>query len=184
MDSFELNKIAGAVLFAALVILGVKELGGAFYATHPPAKQAYVVEGVEQAAAPAAAAGAPAEADPPIAELLKAASAENGQKVAKACLSCHAVEKGGANKVGPYLWGTVGSVIGTHAAGFNYSAAVKGKGADGTTWTFDHLYEYLKDPKGYIPGNKMAFAGVKKPKDRADLIAYLATLSDNPVPVK
>ena len=129
-----------------------------------------------------AAAGTQTAAVPPggsLPDLLKAADPAAGQKVAAKCKACHDFSKGGPNKVGPNLWDIVGAKH-AHAAGFNYSDAIKGLSGD---WTYENLDKFLAAPKGYAPGTKMAFPGLKKPEERAALIAYLRTLSDSPKPL-
>ena len=185
MDFFEWNKVAGGVLAAGLTVALLKVVGAAPFETEAPAKPGYQVAVTEEAPAGAATQAATPNAgpDPSIADLLKSANAEEGAKVAKRCTSCHDLSKGGQNRVGPEMWNMIDSAPATHAAGFAYSDAMKKKGESGTKWGYQELYQYLKDPKAYVPGNKMAFAGIPKPQERADLIAYLRTLSDNPPPL-
>lgn len=170
MDSFELNKIAGAVFFTLLVYLGVQNLGAVMFATEPANPEAYVVEGVEEEGAVAQA--ALVEEIVPIADLLQTASIEKGQKVAKKCISCHSFDAGGANKIGPALYGIVDRAIGQHG-GFTYSGALAGM--DGA-WDYEALNGFLENPKKYAAGTNMAFAGLRKAKDRANIIAYLDSL--------
>ena len=179
-DSFELNKIAGAVLGTLLLTFGLSQLADVIYQPKRPEKPAFSVAVTNEPAAPAAGAavaGAPAK---PIAELLKTAKAEKGQAVAKACAACHDETSASTNKVGPGLWNVVDRPIASHP-GYAYSDAMKAKSAD--KWTYDHLNGFLANPKGYLPGTKMTFAGVPRDDQRADLIAYLRTLSDNPPPL-
>lgn len=179
MDSFEFNKIAGAVLGTALVVFGLNELSKIIYHAPEPEKQGFAIEVAEAAGSGEAAAettAAPAES---LGTMLAAADAAKGQTVFKACAACHDGSKGGPNKVGPNLWGIVGRNHGIHE-GFAYSdamAALKDK-----PWSYEALNEFLANPKAAVPGTKMAFGGVKKDADRANLLAYLATLSDSPVP--
>ena len=125
----------------------------------------------------AAAAAAPSE---PIEKLLASASVEKGVGAAKVCQTCHTFEKNGPNRVGPNLYGIVGDHKGEGRNGFNFSAAMKAKGG---TWTDQDLNQFLANPKGFVPGTAMGFAGIQKDSERADVIAYLNSLSDHPAPL-
>ncbi|NRG16550.1 cytochrome c family protein [Rhizobiales bacterium] len=182
MDSFELNKIAGAVLLSLLVVMGLGVVSDLIFETNPPEIPGYEIavatdhgEGEE-----------PAEsAEPevvPIGTRLVEASAESGEKAAKKCAACHSFEQGGPNKVGPALWGVVGRTPGSHD-GFGYSGAMTEFASSHDAWTYEQLDHFLTNPRGYIDGTTMSFAGIKKPEDRADVIAYLRSLSDNPEPL-
>ena len=177
MDSFELNKILGAVLAACLVVLVTSFSAGALFAPKMPEKPGFeiAVKGSEGAAKGGA---APAAAEP-IEKLLQTASVEKGAAAAKKCAACHTFAKGEKNGVGPNLWGVVGDKIG-EGRGFNWSQAIKAKGG---TWTIDALNQFIANPKGYIPGTAMGFAGIQKDSERADVLAYLNSLSDNPAPL-
>ena len=176
MDSFELNKVLGAVLGTLLFVMGSGFVAELLIHGRPAGDAGYALP--EMAETASTGGGAPAKEEP-LPVLLASASAEKGANAAKKCMACHVFDKSGANKVGPGLYGIVDHARGQHP-GFNYSAAMKGKGGE---WTFDELNNFIKNPKGYIPGTIMAFAGVSSPTERADILAYLRTLSDNPVPL-
>ncbi|GLS31566.1 cytochrome c [Mesorhizobium albiziae] len=181
MDSFEFNKLIGALLGVVFVVFSVNLIGDAIFAAPVPEKPGFAIEAVEPEAGGEAGAAAPAAV--PIATLLASADAAAGQAVFKKCQACHTGEKGGPNKVGPDLWDIVNRKIGTHE-GFAYSGPMKEFSQGGTVvWDYEHLNHFLAAPKAYIKGTAMGFAGVKKDDERANLIAYLRTLSDNPAPL-
>jgi cytochrome c len=176
VDSYEWNKIAGWVLAAAISVLGLSILTGYMFPVHLPKTPAYVVQGVE---AEVGAGGAAAEAEKPIEFFLASADPAKGEAQFKKCASCHSIEKGGAVGIGPNLYGIVGAKHG-NAPGFAYSDALKATGDK--VWDWQGLAAWLSNPKKYIPGNKMSFAGISKPEDRANLIAFLNSKSDAPLP--
>jgi cytochrome c len=176
MNSFELNKILGALLGTCLILLAVHIVSGAIFSTPAPAKPGYEIvvkeekPGQQEAAKPA---------EQPIENLLASGSVEHGATVAKQCAICHNFQEGQGPKVGPDLYDVVGRKIAS-VPGFNYSAALKAKAG---TWTFDELNKWLLDPRADVPGTAMTFAGLPNDKQRADVIDYLDTLSKNPVPL-
>jgi cytochrome c len=176
MDSYEINKILGALLFTCLCLLSLNIAAGAVFAPHKPAKPGFEVAVTEQKQD--AAAGAPAQQEP-IEKLLASATVEKGEAAAKKCAACHTFGKGEPNRVGPNLYGVVGRERGSHQ-GFNYSAGMKGKPGK---WTIEDLNAFLLNPKGFVPGTSMTFAGVPRGSERADVIAYLNSKSDNPAPL-
>ncbi|HTV36473.1 MAG TPA: cytochrome c family protein [Xanthobacteraceae bacterium] len=177
MNSFEINKILGAVLGTCLVLLAVHIAAGAIFTPPVPAKPGYVIAvKKETTGEQPATAKAPAQ---PFDTLLASASPQHGAQVAKQCQICHNLQEGKGPKIGPDLYGVVGRKVAT-APGFNYTAALKAKGG---TWTFDALNKWLTDPRADVPGTAMTFAGISNDKQRADVIAYLDTLSNNPVPL-
>jgi cytochrome c len=177
MNSYEMNKVLGALLGTCLVLLAVHIASGAIFTTSAPAKPGYVIAVKEEA--PAKGGETSKAAEEPIANLLGSASVEHGQQVAKQCGTCHNFQEGQGPKVGPDLYNVVGRQVAS-VAGFNYSAALKAKGG---TWTFDELNKWLLDPRADVPGTAMTFAGISSEKQRADVIAYLDTLSKSPVPL-
>ena len=177
MNSFELNKILGALLGTCLILVAMHIAAGAIFTPEKPAKPGYEVAVKEEQPQAGVAPAAPAAV--PIDTLLASASAERGAQVAKQCQACHNFQEGQGPKIGPDLYNVVGRKIAS-AAGFNYSSALKSKNGN---WDFNELNTWLTKPSAFAPGTAMTFAGLSNEKQRADVIAYLDTLSPNPVPL-
>ena len=175
MNSFELNKILGALLGCVLITLSLNIAASALFAPEKPAKPGYAIAVKEGAGEKAG----PAVAEEPMEAMLASASTEKGQATAKQCAACHTFEKGGPNRVGPNLWGIVGRAKASEA-GFNYSAAMKAKGG---SWTFGELYAFLANPRGVVPGTNMTFAGLSRGQQRAYVTDFLNKQSDSPQPM-
>ncbi|HEY8578500.1 MAG TPA: c-type cytochrome [Beijerinckiaceae bacterium] len=181
MDSFELNKIAGAVLGTLLFLMGVGTFTGAIFSPHKPEKPGYDLPAAEAggggAAAPAAVQLASAK------DILANADATRGAAAAKqACGVCHSFEQGGPTKQGPSLYGVVNRPIAS-AAGFSYSSSLQERAKTDQTWTFEHLNAFVHNPRGYASNTKMAYAGEKNDNRRGDILAYLRSLAPEPAPL-
>lgn len=177
MDSFEMNKVAAGVLLAGIIAMVIGIIGDVLVRPHPLAKPAYIVQNVE--ATPGAAPKAP-EALPPVAPLLASANAQHGGDLVKVCAACHTFQKGQPPAVGPNLYGVVAGPH-AHEQGYSYSPAMEK--LKGEPWSYEALNEFLAHPQQTVKGTKMTYAGIAKPQDRADVIAYLRSLSDNPPPL-
>ncbi len=179
-DNLTFNMISAGALSAGILLMVTGLVGEKLVEPAPLAKNAYVVEGAaapaeaakEDAAAPAASADIP-----PVSPLLAKASAPEGEAIAKKCGACHTFVKDGPNKVGPNLWGIIGRQRAS-SAGFGYSEALQKLA--GTPWTYEEINKFISNPKAYAAGTKMSFAGLAKPEERANVIAYLRTLADTP----
>ena len=168
------NTIAGWVLFAGIVALGSSIVAGELFHSERPEKMGYPIEGVAQEGE-----GGAAAAEQPIEVFLASADAAKGADVFKKCAACHNADKGGANAVGPNLWGLLGEPVG-QGRGFAFSPALSSKGG---SWNWDNLSQWLTSPKAFAPGTKMTFAGISNPQDRANVIAFLNQHSDSPQPL-
>ena len=176
MDSFEINKMAGATLGTLLFVMGLGIFSDALFSRPAPKVAGYDLPAASESSGGAQAATPPVSEPLPV--LLASADPKRGEALAKPCVTCHNFEKGAGPKVGPALYGVVGRPVAS--TDFAYSDALKGKGG---SWTFDALNDFITAPASYAKGTKMAFGGEKDPKRRADIEAYLRSLSDNPVPL-
>ncbi|RLQ87044.1 c-type cytochrome [Notoacmeibacter ruber] len=180
MDSFELNKIVGGLLAAVFVVFSIGLISDAIFHEEVPEQAGYTIEAAEEGAG----GGAAAEEEPAVSigELMASADASAGEAVFKKCASCHTIEDGGANKVGPNLHGVIGRAIASHE-GFSYSEAMQSYAGEVGDWDFEHMNAFLLRPKDEVPGTAMGFAGLKKDSDRANLLAWLNEQSANPQPL-
>jgi cytochrome c len=177
-DNFEFDKVVISIALSVFVLIFSANLGGFLYRTkNIPDTKGFQVEIIEAGASDGAAAGLPEKIE--IGKIMAAAVADAGKSIFNKCAICHTAGKGEANKVGPNLWGIVGAVTARHAE-FQYSSAMSELGKASHKWTYEELYRYLYAPKKHVPGTKMAFAGLKKDEDRANVIAYLRSLADSP----
>ncbi|MEJ8475135.1 c-type cytochrome [Roseibium algae] len=179
MDSFTLNKAAGAVLMVLLLTMGVGIVSDIIFHPTIPGKPGYEISLPPEGSVVASSADAVEEVEP-IAIRLASASSSDGEKVAKKCAACHSFTPDGANKVGPGLWDLIDRKPGSHE-GFAYSAAMTAFGDTNPAWTFEELDGFLTKPKEHVPKTSMGFAGLRKPKDRANLLAYLREQATDPV---
>ena len=178
MDSFEINKIVAAVLMVALLIIGISKISDIVFHVEKPKTPGYVVE-VEQVSSSSISEVKPTDDKVDIAALLAIGEISHGEKVFKKCAACHSIVKGGKNNIGPALYNVVGRKVGV-VSDYKYSKALSGYEKE---WTFEELNGYLIKPAKWIKGTKMAFAGLRKGKDRASVIKYLNQNSDNPLPL-
>jgi cytochrome c len=159
------NTIAGWTLFAGIVALGLSIVSGMYFGAdkpHRPEQMGFPIEGVVEEGA--------ADEGPPLATLLATGDAAAGEKTFAKCTSCHTINQGGANGIGPNLYGIFGQPVGKHAAGFAYSSDLVALGGQ---WTYELMDQWLKSPKGLVPGTKMSFAGLGNPQERANVMLYL-----------
>ena len=178
MDSFELNKIIAAILMVALLIIGIGKLSDVIFHVEKPEKPGYVVEIEEVATASISKEGVEKE-KVDITALMAMGDVIAGEKIFKKCAACHSINKGGKNNIGPALYNVVGRKVGG-VADYKYSKALAGYDKE---WSFEELNGYLIKPAKWIKGTKMAFAGLRKEKDRASVILYLNENSDKPLPL-
>ncbi len=178
MDSFELNKIIAAVLMVALLIIGIGKVADVIFHVEKPETPGYVVE-MEQAVTTTQTTAEASEEKIDMSALMAMGDLATGEKVFKKCAACHSIVKGGKNNIGPALYNVVGRKVGV-IDDYKYSKALSEYSKE---WTFEELNGYLIKPAKWIKGTKMAFAGLRKEKDRASVILYLNKNSDNPLPL-
>ena len=178
MDSFELNKIIAAVLMVALLVIGIGKLSNIIFHVEKPKIPGYAVN-IEEAITASTASSETVEEKIDISALMAMGDLTHGEKIFKKCAACHSIVKGGKNNIGPALYNVVGRQIGV-VDNYKYSKALSGYGKK---WTFEELNGYLIKPAKWIKGTKMAFAGLRKEKDRASVILYLNQNSDSPLPL-
>jgi cytochrome c len=176
MDSFEINKIVAAVLMVALLVIGIGKVSNLIFHVEKPKTPGYVVE-VDQVSNVTEAAAEVAEEKIDIAALMALGDVTHGEKVFKKCAACHSIVKGGKNNIGPALYNVIGRKVGS-VSDYKYSKALSEYSKE---WTIEELNGYLIRPAKWIKGTKMAFAGLRKEKDRASVIKYLNQNSDNPI---
>ena len=179
MDSFELNKIIAAILMVALLVIGIGKLSNVIFYVEKPETPGYSVEVEQVSVVSSETTSQAAENKIDIAALIAMGDISTGEKVFKKCAACHSIVKDGKNNIGPALYNVVGREVGA-VSDYKYSKALA---AYGKAWTFEELNGYLLKPAKWIKGTKMAFAGLRKEKDRASVILYLNQNSDNPLPL-
>ena len=180
MDSFEINKIVASILLIALLFIGIGKISDLIFHVEKPETSGYKVEMPESSTASQISETKIETVEKvDIAALLSLGDMAHGEKVFKKCSACHVVEKGGANKIGPSLYGVLGRKVAA-INDYKYSKALTEYNKE---WTFEEMNGYLLKPQAWIKGTKMSFAGLRKEKDRASVILYLNKFSDNPLPL-
>ena len=171
MGGYNFNRVATAVLLASFIVLVVSNVVDIVYVPDHGSPRGYSID-IPDSQSGGAAAGSSATAEMSISDLISRADASKGKVVAKKCSACHTLTKGGGHRVGPNLWSVIGAKK-CSSAGFSYSEALRSKGGN---WSEEELFEFLSNPRDYAKGTRMAFAGLSKPQDIADLLAYLKSL--------
>ena len=175
-----MNKIIVSILFAIFLVLGINKITDVIFYVEKPENSAYQVANVDTSNTPVSTTDSTSISDGNIMALFASTSADDGAKVFKKCAACHSVNKGGANKIGPALWGVIGRKAGS-ISDYKYSKAMA---AHGKNWSFEEMNGFLIKPKDWITGTKMSFAGLKTAKERAAVILYMNENSDNPLPIQ
>ena len=175
-----MNKIIVSILFAIFLVLGINKITDVIFYVEKPENSAYQVANVDTSNTTVSTTDSKSISDGNIMALFASTSADDGAKVFKKCAACHSVNKGGANKIGPALWGVLGRKVGS-VSDYKYSKAMA---SYGKSWSFEEMNGFLINPKGWIKGTKMSYAGLKNAKDRASLILYMNENTDNPLPLQ
>ena len=180
MDSFELNKIIAAVLLTALIVIGIGKFTDILFHVEKPKESAYKIEGLETAVASTSSNSETKVVEKvDIAQLLSLGDLAHGEKVFKKCSACHMIASDGKNMIGPNLWSVIGRTAGS-VSDYKYSKAMV---AYAKQWSFEEMNSYLIKPQAYVKGTKMAFAGLRKEKDRASVILFMNAKSNSPKPL-
>jgi cytochrome c len=180
MDSFEINKIIAAILLTALIVIGIGKFTDILFHIEKPKESAYKIEGLETAVVSTSSNSETKVVEKvDIAQLLSLGDLAHGEKVFKKCSACHMIASSGKNMIGPNLWGVIGRTAGS-VSDYKYSKAMV---AYGKEWTYEEMNSYLIKPQAYVKGTKMAFAGLRKEKDRASVILFMNSKSSNPKPL-
>ena len=180
MDSFEINKIVAAILMVALLVIGIGKISDVIFHVEKPKVPGYAIEVDQAVTTVSTQSNSETNVEKiDIAALMAMGDLVTGEKVFKKCAACHSIVKGGKNNIGPALYNVVGRQVGA-LSDYKYSKALSQHGKE---WTFEELNGYLLKPAKWIKGTKMAFAGLRKEKDRASVILYLNKYSDNPLPL-
>ena len=176
-----MNKIIVSIVFAIILVLGINKVADVIFYVEKPEKSAYQVASITTVASTTSAeTGSTNSEEENIMALFASASAAEGAKVFKKCAACHSIKEGGANKIGPALWGVLGRTAGS-VPGYKYSKAMT---AHGKNWSFEEMNGFLIKPKSWIKGTKMSFAGLKNAKDRAAVILYINENTDSPLQIQ
>jgi cytochrome c len=180
MDSFEINKIIAAILLTALIVIGIGKFTDILFHVEKPKESAYKIEGLETAVASTSSNSETKVVEKvDIAQLLSLGDLAHGEKVFKKCSACHMIASGGKNMIGPNLWGVIGRTAGS-VSDYKYSKAMV---AYAKQWSFEEMNSYLIKPQAYVKGTKMAFAGLRKERDRASVILFMNSKSSSPKPL-
>ena len=176
-----MNKIIVSIVFAVILIMGINKIADSIFYVEKPEKSAYQVATVTTVASTTSTEKSAASSESgDIMALFASTNAAEGAKIFKKCAACHSITEGGANKIGPALWGVLGRPAGT-VPGYKYSKAMA---AHGKNWSFEEMNGFLIKPKDWIKGTKMSFAGLKKAKDRASVILYMNENTNSPLPIQ